>query len=241
MRIIATVTYTLGMRKTTNFLTVLLLAIGITNLPSVAGASQMSSSSQVAFADIALKAPKNSTQSFSGNGDDVIDVANIKGSVIIKFTHDGDENFIVVSKSPDDDYLDLLVNEIGAYRGTVIQELGKSWLGTRTLGMLEISADGDWTVSIKPLSKAKKWNGKSLSGSGDIVLKVPNGVKANNKLSMRHSGDSNFIVYTYSSKGKVLDLKVNEIGNYSGKKTFGRGVYYIVIQTQGDWKISKKK
>ena len=229
------------MRKTTNFLSVLLLAIGITNLPSVAGANQISSSSQAAFADIALKAPKNSTQSFEGTGDDVIDVAKIKESVIITFTHDGDSNFSVISKSPDDDYLDLLVNEIGPYRGTVIQELGRSWMGTSTLGMLEISADGDWTVSIKPLSKAKKWNGKPLSGSGDLVLKVPKGVAAKNKLSMRHSGDSNFAVITYSSKGKYLDLKANEIGNYTGKKTFGKGVSYIVIQTQGDWKISKKK
>jgi len=217
------------MSKVLKIVAAFLVAVGILNLPADAIAGQSP----------AVKAPKNSSQTFSGSGDDVVSVKIVSESVLVTMTHDGESNFAVTSKTRDDGYIDLLANEIGPYSGTVIQELGTSVFTKKKLGLFEVSADGNWTIVIKPLTKAQKWNGKPLSGSGDLVVQVPAKTKPGSKLLMSHVGESNFAVTTYSVKGGYLDLKANEIGDYSGKSTFGKA-YYIAIETQGDWTLKKK-
>lgn len=55
-------------------------------------------------------------------------------------THKGDSNFVVNQES-DSSLFGLLVNEIGNYSGTVAGSQGPS--------IVEIKADGDWTISSK--------------------------------------------------------------------------------------------
>lgn len=57
-------------------------------------------------------------------------------------SHQGTSNFAVWALDANLNRRDLLVNEIGAYTGTVRVERG-------TAG-LEINADGSWTVTINP-------------------------------------------------------------------------------------------
>jgi hypothetical protein len=227
------------MNKSIKIMIAFLMAIGLTGVTGIANAGQSPSSSTTAFSGVTAKAPKNSSQTFSGTGDDVVRVKAVSATVLVTFTHDGESNFIVTSKTKNDDYIDGLVNVIGPYSGTVIQELGTSFFNKEKLGLFEVQADGDWTIKIKPLSKAKKWNGKTLSGTGDLVVKVPKKTRPGNRFVMKHVGDSNFIVITHNSKGKYLDLKANEIGDYSGRVTFGKSTY-IAIQTQGDWTLKRK-
>ena len=215
------------------------MTFGITGLAGVANAGQTASSSAATVSGISTKAPKNSSQTFTGTGDDVVTVKTVTASVLVTMTHDGVSNFSVTTKTSNDDYISLLANEIGPYSGTVIQELGTSIFTKEKLGLFEVSADGNWTIEIKPLSKAKKWNGKPLSGTGDLVIQVPKNTKPGNKLLMSHTGESNFAVTTYSVKGGYLDLKANEIGDYSGKSTFGKS-YFIAVETQGNWTLKKK-
>lgn len=228
------------MHKSLRIAVAFLVTIGMTGFVGVANAGQSPATSSEAFSSVSSKAPKNSSQTFSGSGDDIVIVKSVSVTVLVTMTHDGESNFSVVSKTSNDDYIDLLANEIGPYSGTMIQELGTSSWMKKKLGLFEVEADGNWTIEIKPLSKAQKWNGKPLSGSGDLVVQVPKKTKPGNRLIMSHVGDSNFTVITYSSKGKYMDLKANEIGDYSGGVTFGKSAY-ISIQTQGDWTITRKK
>jgi len=78
-----------------------------------------------------LARDKNRTQ---GHGDDVVYFD--KGSKAA-ITHTGEANF-VVQETSDSAGKDLLVNEIGKYRGTV---------PLNTPSVLEITADGDWTIA----------------------------------------------------------------------------------------------
>ncbi|MBN9793593.1 hypothetical protein DMP17_34190 [Pseudonocardia sp. TMWB2A] len=71
-----------------------------------------------------------------GSADDVIMVDSPRD--VARLTHDGDSNFVVYAISGSDS--DLVVNEIGAYEGTVILPAD----GGRLL--LVITADGNWTV-----------------------------------------------------------------------------------------------
>jgi hypothetical protein len=180
---------------------------------------------------------KNTSQYFSGVGDSVVSVAQVSEPVLVEMTHDGVSNFAVISKTASDGYITLLANKIGSYSGTRLQELSKK----KKLSMFDVSADGNWTITIKPLSSATKWTGKSISGSGDVVVKVPKNTKAGNRLGMQHFGTSNFAIISYSKKGKYLNLKANEIGDYSGKRTFGKGATYLGIESEGDWTLTRSK
>lgn len=189
-----------------------------------------------ASATVQLKS-KNTSQIFSGTGDSVLTVATVAEPVLVSMTHDGTRNFAVISKTASDGYITLLANTIGAYSGTRLQELSKK----EKLSMFDISADGNWTITIKPLSAATIWTGSSITGSGDVVVKIPKKTKAGNKLGMQHTGTSNFAIISYSSKGKYLTLKANEIGDYSGTKTFGKSAVYLGVESEGTWTLTKSK
>lgn len=180
---------------------------------------------------------KSTNQVFSGAGDSIVTVATVGEPVLVSMTHDGTSNFAVISKTASDGYITLLANTIGVYSGTRLQELSKK----EKLSMFDVSADGNWTITIKPLSSATVWTGNSITGSGDTVVKVPKKTKPGNKLGMQHTGTSNFSIISYSSKGKYLTLKANEIGDYSGTKTFGTSAMYLGVETEGSWTLTKSK
>jgi len=76
----------------------------------------------------------------SGTGDDVIEIAQYSAYSKAKLTHTGERNFIVRPLNADGTDRRSLVNEIGAYEGTVPwDKAGHS---------LSIRADGDWTITL---------------------------------------------------------------------------------------------
>jgi hypothetical protein len=54
-----------------------------------------------------------------------------------------------------------------------------------------------------------------------------------------YTGKSNFIVWLEDSSGAKLDLVVNKIGAYSGKKSesLGSGKYYLDVAATGPWTV----
>jgi hypothetical protein len=80
---------------------------------------------------------------YTGNGDDVVNVENNKriGCATITMTHDGARNFIVFPFNAQNEQLHSYANEIGPYSGIA------RWDGETDI--LEIDADGSWTISIK--------------------------------------------------------------------------------------------
>jgi len=73
--------------------------------------------------------------SSSNSGDDVVIYRGDASIAAIDYT--GTSNFAVWSHG---DYSDLLVNEIGKYRGNVRWPSGPS--------VIEISAEGKWTITV---------------------------------------------------------------------------------------------
>ena len=171
----------------------------------------------------------------TGNGDSVVETKSIKKPVLVQMSHSGTSNFVVWAKDRNASNIDLLANEIGNYFGTVLLELSPR----EQLKYFEVGADGAWSIETKGLKKAPNWKGKTYAGSGDQVIELKRVLKANTRLTLSHSGDGNFIIWTYDRKGKRLDLKANEIGTYSGTKFLGPSVRYISIQSNGDWSISR--
>lgn len=162
-----------------------------------------------------------------GHGDDVRSDINFgDGLFRVRFTHSGRRNFAIWGYDSNDDR-DLLVNEIGKYDGRV-------FLGGDAPYTFEITADGDWTYELEPLTVT---NEESFSGKGDYVTDLFSSTKK--VWHFTHSGKSNFAVWGYNSDGR--DLLVNEIGNYDGKVRFSipsSSYAFFVITADGSWSVT---
>ncbi|WP_248961126.1 hypothetical protein [Sphaerisporangium perillae] len=73
-----------------------------------------------------------------GTGDQVLKLSPTRGLRTMRATYGGDANFIVYGYTRLGSYPDLLVNEIGAYKGKVLLPTG-----TR---LVTVKADGPWTL-----------------------------------------------------------------------------------------------
>ena len=169
---------------------------------------------------------------FSGTGDDIIDLKGVPETpLLLTITHSGQMNFIVQAYDDDNNLIDLIVNSIGSYEGK--RPLN---FGYRSASRLSIKADGHWTIQIDDISKASAIvvPGK-LSGHGDDVILLQ-GEKPDT-ITLTHNGEMNFIVTAFSSKARLLNLIVNEIGPYQGKNLLPANTKILVVQADGDWTI----
>jgi PKD repeat protein len=85
------------------------------------------------------------TKNFSGTGQQVTPLFHLSaGRAIFRMTHSGSSNFIIWLEDDTADLVDLLVNEIGSFNGSTSSHIEASGLF-----MLDIKADGAWTVTIE--------------------------------------------------------------------------------------------
>jgi hypothetical protein len=177
-----------------------------------------------AFADISL----------SGTGDAVPRFSIPDGiAAIAEIHHTGRANFAVFSVAEDGSNNDLLVNTIGNYTGTVLFD---ETSGTHSVAF-EVTADGAWTITVKPVTAARLWDGTSaLSGSGDDVIHIDPAIEGLATFNITHNGSGNFAVFAYSDSGS--DLLVNEIGAYSGESLVGSGTFLLEISADGAWTVT---
>jgi hypothetical protein len=131
---------------------------------------------------------------YTGKGDQVITGINLpKGAFYAEYTHNGESNFIV------DLYYDANSNRSDLVANDLMQCSGRMAIDsalTRSIqnGMMEVSADGDWTITINKISGTTSTN---ISGKGDWVVGFFTATTARNVCSYTHNGDANFIVDVY--------------------------------------------
>lgn len=163
-----------------------------------------------------------------GNGDDVIKVTfPDKWLYRCKATHAGKGNFVVYTTVNGDK--NLQVNQIGKYDGSFYLQMTDFNATT-----VEVTANGAWTLTFEPLVYGGKME---LSSAGSVVSDLFE-VSGERIFEISHSGKSNFVVYMATSKG--LDLVINEIGKYSGKKLIAmpNSEYgFWIVVADGKWSI----
>ena len=142
----------------------------------------------------------------------------------------GSSNFIVWSLAADGSENDLIVNEIGSYSGT---HLFDASAGTHSVAF-KVESNGTWTIKIKPVTSAVKWDAASkFTGKRSNVLWVTGEVGDFFVTRITHRGTSNFIVHAYSLDD--TELLVNEIGNYTGEQILPVGTILIEVIADGTW------
>jgi hypothetical protein len=161
----------------------------------------------------------------SGTGDAVVRLPEGALYAIVTATHNGSSNFSIQSLDAANGLSELLVNEIGSYSG--VTALGFSSFGD-SADKLQITANGEWTLLIAPVSSAP---GLPSSGSGDGVFIYDGSAPI---WQITHSGSSNFAV-VQESPSSLFGLLVNEIGTYDGSVTGVAGPSVVIISADGDW------
>ena len=170
----------------------------------------------------------------TGRGDRVVKFTiPVDTPAIAKATHSGSSNFAVVALAADGSSNDLLINEIGKYSGTVLFDED---VGVHTVAF-EVTASGSWTITVKPITSARKWDGATkLSGKGDDVVLMDPPTGLFETATIKHAGESNFAVIAYASDGS--DLIVNEIGSYTGQVVLPDATLLFEVTADGSWTIA---
>lgn len=180
------------------------------------------------------------TYDFSGSGNQATPLFGLQaGLTTFDITYSPSEemsNFIVWLKDQQGNDIDLLANETNAYRGGRVISVA-----TENNYLLNITASGPWTVHIaqpRPASAPgvpQAFNGTSDAYSGFITLNT--GVA---NFNMTYQGDSNFIIWLYSSSGEQVDLVENEVGSRNDSKAVQvpAGIYILDIQGVGSWSVT---
>ena len=169
--------------------------------------------------------------SVSGSGDTSSDLIELEaGFAVFDGSYSGSRNFIVELMDENGNNVELLVNEVGSYKGktmAVIEQPGKYYLN--------VTASAGWNFSVYQTVPPELASVPTeISGQGDDVVFV-NAENGNYKFTSSHQGSSNFIVQVNGT-----GLLVNEIGNYSGstrQKLGTSGIYVFSVKADGNWSI----
>ena len=167
--------------------------------------------------------------SYRGSGDQVVAIEKPEtGAVLLTVTGSGSaDDFVVHSLDDRLGEFDLLVNEVGAYSGTVILDADE----VQDTREVKVSYPGTWRLTLAPREEARTIAGSTVTGRGRDVFFY--GGPATTAL-IEHTGESNFVVRALDADGP--ELVVNEIGTYSGERPLEGGVY-VQVTADGAWSV----
>lgn len=148
----------------------------------------------------------------------------------LRLTHNGQGNFAVWAYSGDE--RDLLVNTIGAYKGTTL-------LVADGPVILDLTADGSWTAEIIPLGVRPNRSKAEFSGKGDNVSDLFDPPETGS-WEITHDGQSNFAVWLHCAGGS--ELVQNEIGRVSASRVvrFLEGPCFWEVAADGTWSLEPR-
>lgn len=184
--------------------------------------------------------------SFSGENDTVTDFFKLEQYLLLFDTkHEGDGHFSIVIYGTEDEYLDLIVNEIGMFEFEVYAsldlELDPFWSEYGLSGQdffLEISADGPWQIVIsQPRFSEGSGEPISISGTGTTASTSYYFDCGLRTVDVNHYGDGHFSVVIYDVSGDYIELLANEVDEYSGTSILDidkKGLYVFDISANLD-------
>ncbi|WP_327105430.1 hypothetical protein [Nonomuraea glycinis] len=181
----------------------------------------------------AQAAHASAAATYRGEGDDVVRIPVTSGPTIVKATHRGESNFIVWALAGGKQ-VGLVANAVGDHKGT----RAFNTIRGDKVRSLEVTADGAWTLQVLPITKARYW-AINAKGAGPDVLRLTSASKAARRITIRHQGESNFIVWALDNRGHTTKLLSNKVGDYRGRVLLPAGTRYATIEADGTWSIAR--
>ncbi|MFC1879467.1 hypothetical protein ACFLZW_06095 [Chloroflexota bacterium] len=174
-------------------------------------------------------------QDYSGQGDAVIDIAQIGGVGVLHIVGNASSgHFAVKNFAADGDYIDLLVNTTETYDGYRPINL---WQDKQTV-RLEITSDGPWKITLLPLAPEYVHiitAPGSYSGFGDDVLLLLGGDGPWVAKVIGNAAGHHLAVKSYGYND--YDLLVNTTDPYEGSGFTSDGIILFDVVAVGSWTI----
>lgn len=174
--------------------------------------------------------PTGNSLSFKGLGSSSVEMAKWDGPALARISCTCDQIFSVATYNAQGVPVDVLVDTMGNYVGTVPIDFESGKHSTR----LQITASGTWEIAILPMTEVQtvKLPG-SYQGEGDMVVALMGGTP--DSVTVDASGaKGRFTLWTFSVN---MDLKFNETAPYQGTKLIDPASRYLIIRTAGPWKV----
>jgi hypothetical protein len=145
------------------------------------------------------------------------------GINLVTLSHNGHSTFIVSALQ--DGESENVTQAIGSYRGQ------RPLVVTGGL-TFEITADGDWSIKVEPMSSGGM---PAFKGSGDMVSAyfAPPGPRT---WSIAHDGSSLF-VYAHCVGGSIVVADRSGAFQDSAPITFARGPCFWEVRADGAWSL----
>ena len=174
-----------------------------------------------------------------GNGEDIIDIPCAGFPCLMDFEYEGvyhDYGYgysytggvcAVYTIDKEGNKLTMLDHGIGPFSGTLTD-----WGVYETATALYIDADGDWSVTFRPMSTmGYAESGDSFTGSYVVAIDAD----AIREVSFTHDGSSNFIVGGVGTRS--AEELVNTVGLFKGTIQWNQPKAFFVVMADGDWTI----
>jgi hypothetical protein len=167
----------------------------------------------------------------NGIGDSVFDFNKWDGPAILHIEHTGASNFVLKNYARgESDPIDLLINTIGAYEGTIPIDIFE---GEQT-ARFEVKADGAWEIQVLPMGMSRRESiPGTVTGIGDDVFYIDGG-GADLLKADASQASQNFVVYALSDRRKLI---VNQIAPYTGTSIIDSDSFMIIVNATGPWSI----
>ena len=171
---------------------------------------------------------------YSGSGANVIDIqkpGDPDDAVLVYVRGNAESGYFgVESYDAAGEQVDLLVNTTDPYEGIVLMDLRDGEQTTR----LQVTADGDWYIEIRPLATARRTNAPgTISGTGDDVFIVDG--EPDTAHIVGNADGNYFGVWAY---GDSSDLLVNETDPFDGRVIVSRDAILFEVTAVGGWEIT---
>lgn len=174
------------------------------------------------------------TQVFSGTGTRVIDLPVPVEAAVVELSHSGSGYFGVTALDAQNEWVDLLANEIDSYHG--VTAMGLQGWGEKAI-KLQVEAAGEWAIKISPVAQAPVVQ-RPFEDSEPAAVLWSGGPSTWN---IEFDGSGYFGVKKYYDGPYGIDgeLVVNEVGPYSGSVAVpGNGPSVVTVEADGAWRIS---
>ncbi|GAA1105002.1 hypothetical protein [Nocardiopsis metallicus] len=175
-------------------------------------------------------------QEFSGSGRTTVDIETSEEPRLLSISNKGAGGISVWSVDSEAETQWEVIRRGGGYEGRLLLTPPSM---IDDYDALLVHADGDWEISLQPLSAADRWEATETEygGSGDDVVQLLWSPNNFSRLDVTHTGSSNFSLRSYDDTG--TSSLVNEIGDYEGQITLTPRTVLIEVQSQGTWTITR--
>jgi len=223
-----------GLSGNTQTITKSYLTAGTKNA-SVSVVSGDRSVNQSCNNSVSVTKPTPAPIDISGTGQQATQKFSLEsGLSIFNLSHNGSRNFAIWLMDFNGNNVDLLVNTVGQFNGSKAVGIAGSYL-------LNVTADGAWTVNITQPRVSTAPATTNFTGSGQQASQLFYLSKGLHVFQLTHDGSSNFAIWLMDKNGNNIDLLVNTVGAFNGSKAVGvdsDGIYLLNISADGNWTVS---